>query len=200
VRDLFSVVAVFEAQGKWKVLHWSWIGKESATERVKADNVPYDRWIKAGQLKTTEGVDTKFDPVKDFIVEYLDTRFRVNKVVMDRAQGGQLSQQLEDEGISVELYPQNFLSMSYPMKMIERWILSRNIEHRGKEDPVLRWCMGNTVAERDKHENLFPSKKKSQERIDACVAMIMAFGAAFNDEGYAAPMKAISVEPTNKGQ
>lgn len=181
VKDLMSLVAVFNVDGKWKVLHWSWIGEESATTRTREDNVPYGEWIKGGKLRATKGVATSFDQVRDDIIE-LSTRFRIEKLVMDRAQGAQLSQQLDDAGIDVDIYPQSVMAMSYPCKQIERYLLAGDIAHQGKRDPVLRWAAGNCVVELDRHENYFPSKKKSKERIDPVVAMVMAMGAALNEE------------------
>jgi phage terminase large subunit-like protein len=41
-------------------------------------------------------------------------------------------------------------------------------------NPVLRWMAGNVSIEKDAADNWKPSKKKSRERIDGIVALIMA--------------------------
>ena len=41
-------------------------------------------------------------------------------------------------------------------------------------NPVLRWMAGNVSLETDAADNWKPSKKKSRERIDGIVALIMA--------------------------
>lgn len=51
-------------------------------------------------------------------------------------------------------------------------MLSRKLRHAG--NPVLRWMAGNVAIEEDAADNWKPSKKKSQERIDGIVALVMA--------------------------
>ena len=66
--------------------------------------------------------------------------------------------------------------MSAPMKAFERAVLARKLRHAGH--PVLRWNVGNVVADMDPAGNLKPNKGKSKDKIDAAVAAIMALGRA----------------------
>ncbi len=66
--------------------------------------------------------------------------------------------------------------MSEPTKELEKLIKSAQFSHRG--NAVLRWMASNATVEIDHNGNLRPSKRKSTERIDGIVAMIMAFGRA----------------------
>jgi phage terminase large subunit-like protein len=43
---------------------------------------------------------------------------------------------------------------------------------------VQRWCWGNAVIESDSAGNIKPSKSKSTEKIDLCVAGVMAIARA----------------------
>lgn len=56
-----------------------------------------------------------------------------------------------------------------------RWVetepLSGRLIHGG--NPVLHWMASNVALEIDASENWKPSKKKSRERIDGIVALIM---------------------------
>jgi phage terminase large subunit-like protein len=70
--------------------------------------------------------------------------------------------------------------MSAPTKELDKLIVSRKIRHGGH--PVLRWMASNTSVEQDAAGNLKPSKKKSSEKIDAIVALIMALGRAMCQE------------------
>jgi phage terminase large subunit-like protein len=54
--------------------------------------------------------------------------------------------------------------------------LSGKLAHSGH--PVLRWIAGNVSIEKDAADNWKPSKKKSIERIDGIVALIMALDRA----------------------
>jgi phage terminase large subunit-like protein len=55
-------------------------------------------------------------------------------------------------------------------------VLGGKIGHAGQ--PVLRWMAGNVSIEKDAADNWKPSKKKSIERIDGIVALIMALDRA----------------------
>jgi phage terminase large subunit-like protein len=48
---------------------------------------------------------------------------------------------------------------------------------------VLRWCAANAVVEQDAAGNIKPSKRKSTERIDGVVALVMALDRATRREG-----------------
>ena len=47
-------------------------------------------------------------------------------------------------------------------------------------NPVLRWMANNVSLETDAADNWKPSKKRSRERIDGIVALIMAVGMCAN--------------------
>ena len=66
--------------------------------------------------------------------------------------------------------------MSPAAKDFETLVLSQRIQHDAH--PVLRWCVGNAVIEQDAAGNIKPSKSKSTEKIDLCVAAIMAVARA----------------------
>jgi phage terminase large subunit-like protein len=51
---------------------------------------------------------------------------------------------------------------------------------------VLRWCAANAVVEQDAAGNIKPSKRKSTERIDGVVALVMALDRATRREGQSA--------------
>ncbi len=76
---------------------------------------------------------------------------------------------------------QGFASMSGPMKRVEERVAQNRIRHAG--NPVLAWQVSNVHRDEDAAENIKPNKKKSQGRIDAAVAMIMAVGRATANDG-----------------
>ena len=53
-------------------------------------------------------------------------------------------------------------------------VLGGKLDHMG--NPILRWNAANVVVKIDENENIRPDKKKSNERIDGVVALIMAIG------------------------
>lgn len=85
-------------------------------------------------------------------------------------------QDLEGMGFDVVPFGQGFKDMSPPTKELMKLVLEKNIAHGG--NVVLRWMMGNAVAELDPAGNIKLSKKKSTEKIDGAIAMIMGLDRA----------------------
>ena len=73
-----------------------------------------------------------------------------------------------------------FKDMSPGMKELYKLFLEGKIVHGG--NPVLRWMAGNVVAEIDAAENIKPSKKKSVEKIDGIVALVMGLDRCIRHE------------------
>ena len=73
--------------------------------------------------------------------------------------------------------------MSSPSKTLEALVMGRHLHHG--DNPVLRWMASNCAIESDPAANIKPSKKKSTEKIDSIVALVMAIARATagNDTG-----------------
>jgi len=77
-------------------------------------------------------------------------------------------------------FGQGYASMNWPTKKLEEVVLSGRLAHGGH--PVLRWMASNVSIEKDAADNWKPSKKKSPERIDGIVALIMGLDRASGGE------------------
>ena len=73
-------------------------------------------------------------------------------------------------------FGQGFYSMAAPTNELGRLLLARQLQHGGH--PVLRWNAANVTVQTDPAGNLKPDKRRSTERIDGIVALIMAIGRA----------------------
>ena len=54
------------------------------------------------------------------------------------------------------------------------------LRHDGS--PVLEWCLGNVVGKADRRGNLYPTKQRPEQKIDAAVALMMAMGRAMIED------------------
>lgn len=88
---------------------------------------------------------------------------------------------MEGDGFEIVAFGQGYASMNAPTKKLEELVLSGRIAHGG--NPVLRWMAGNVSLEKDAADNWKPSKKKSIERIDGIVALIMGIDRATTQLG-----------------
>ena len=83
---------------------------------------------------------------------------------------------MEGDGFAVVAFGQGYASMNWPTKKLEELVLGVRLAHGS--NPVLRWMASNVALETDAADNWKPSKKRSTERIDGIVALVMALGGA----------------------
>ena len=91
-----------------------------------------------------------------------------------------MTQNLEAEGFTVVPFGQGYKDMAPATKELLKLVMSRKVRHG--DNPVLNWMADNMVVKTDEAENVKPDKKKSTERIDGMVAMIMALDRAVRHE------------------
>ena len=152
-----------------------WIPRENARKREERDRVPYSQWIREGYIKATEGNVIDYDVIRED-VKALAERFDIKEIAIDRWNSTQLQTQLAGDGLAVVQFGQGFASMSAPTKELDRLVASGEIGHGG--NPVMRWMAANVSVEQDAAGNMKPSKKKSREKIDGIVSLVMAIGRA----------------------
>ncbi len=171
--DITALVLVFPEEGRFKVLPFFWIPEEGARQRERRDRVPYPQWIRQGLIEATPGEVIDYDRIRTKINE-LGQRYHIREIAIDRWNATQLATQLEGDGFQMVAFGQGYASMNWPTKKLEELVLGGKLAHGGH--PVLRWMASNVSIETDAADNWKPSKKKSVERIDGIVALIMAAG------------------------
>jgi len=141
--------------------------------------VPYAVWRKMGVFNTTEGNVVDYDYIVAFIAK-LSERFRIREIAYDRYGAEKIRRDLEElgaeNGFTVFPFGQGFVSMSPTSKDFYQFVMEKRIRH-GKH-PVLDWNMGNVIVDQDAAGNIKPNKKKSTEKIDGVVALIMGLARA----------------------
>ena len=180
--DLTALVLVFPPgvyDNKYAILPHFWLPEEAIDLRTRRDHVPYAVWRKMGVFNTTEGNVVDYDYIVAFIAK-LSERYRIREIAYDRYGAEKIRRDLEElgaeHGFEVIPFGQGFISMSPPSKDFFQFVMEGKIRH-GKH-PVLDWNMANVVIDQDAAGNIKPNKKKSTEKIDGVVAMIMGFARA----------------------
>ncbi len=162
------------------VFPFFWIPTESAYTRERRDRVPYLTWGREGLITMTEGNVIDFDIIRRDI-RNLGEKFNIRQIAVDRWGSQQIQTQLSGDGFDMVPFGQGFASMSGPTKDLEKLVRGAKLRHGGNK--VLRWMAGNVAVEQDAADNLKPSKKRSFERIDGMVALIMAIGGSMSEMG-----------------
>lgn len=173
--DLTALVLVFPGDDGYDVLPFFWVPEEGARQRERRDHVPYVSWIRQGLIEATPGEVVDYDVIRRRIQD-LSERYHVQEIALDRWNATQLATQLSGDGFEMVAFGQGYASMNAPTKKLEELVLARKLAHGGH--PVLRWMAGNVSLETDAADNWKPSKKKSTDRIDGIVALIMALDRA----------------------
>lgn len=172
-RDLTAAVAFFPDGGE--VVPFFFVPGDNMREREDTDRVPYVTWQKEGLLTATRGRAVDKKAVAQRLAQ-LCADYDVKAVAYDRWRMEDLKRILDDEGINLPLvgFGQGFQSMSPALDAMETLVLDGKLNHGGH--PVLTWNCSNCVVDTDPAGNRKLSKKRSREKIDGMVALIMAIG------------------------
>lgn len=154
-----------------------WVPKDAIEQRTIRGTVPYAAWLAAGHLQQTEGDVTDYDAVRRDVIADVQ-RFRPKEVAYDSWNAAQIAAKLQEDlpETTFVQFIQGPKSYHPAMKALEEAYLAGNLRHGA--DPVLTWNASNLVPRTDANMNKAPDKKRSAEKIDGMVALLMAMGRA----------------------
>lgn len=173
VSDITAYVLIFHENDRFQLLPRFWIPEEKMQEKVRKENINYDKWVTEGYVTVTPGNVIDYDFVKADILRIV-ADYDLRTSAYDRWNSSQTIIDLQNEGMECNPFGQGYGSMSAPTKEFEKLVLTEKIEHFG--NPVLRWMLASTLVKTDPAGNIKPDKEKSTQKIDGIVASIMALG------------------------
>ena len=173
--DLASLAIVFPVTNADGALIYSVFTANFLNEAavLEARNASYPGWSAEDYLRITPGNETDFSAIEDWLLDCCK-RFRVLSVGYDPWCATQIAQRMTAQGVPMTEFRATTQNFSEPTKELDAAMQGRRIEHDG--DPVLEWCVGNVVGRYDARGNVYPRKSREENKIDACVALIMAIG------------------------
>lgn len=170
--DISALMLLFPMDnGELHVLSRFYIPEENIAERERRDRVPYRQWVREGLIKTTPGNVIDYAFIRQDI-NRLGALYNIKEIAHDPWNATQLALELAGDGFTMVPIRQGFSSMSAPTKDLMNLVLAKRLKHNGNK--VLRWMADNVAVEQDAAGNIKPSKRKSTQRIDGIVALIMA--------------------------
>lgn len=161
-----------------------WVPAAAVAQRTERRSVPYAGWVSAGLLTQTEGDVADYGVIRREIIEDHE-RFSPLKVAFDPWNATQLALELTDKGLEMEKFIQGPKSYSPAMQACEVAYVAGNLRHAG--NPILQWNAANLVPRYDENLNSAPNKKRSADKIDGMVALLMCFGLWARDENEGDP-------------
>lgn len=178
----------------------AWTPGDTMQAREERDKLPYSVWANQGHIHAPKGENISYLHVAQTLVEYSQD-YDVAMVAYDRYAFRRFEEDADSVGLSVNFveHPQGGVKKGKPtqemetaakhsgrqaeglwfpssLRMLEDAMLEGRV--RFKRNPVLISAIMSAVVDQDKWDNKWLSKQRSVNKIDAIVAVVMAFGAA----------------------
>jgi phage terminase large subunit-like protein len=167
--------AMVKRGGPIHLLPRFWLPEAAVDVKAKEKRIALREWIRQGAVMTTPGNVTDYRSIKHQVLRDAEA-FDVQGLAIDRWNATQMSVELQDEGIPVQMFGQGFASMSPAAKAFERAVFAGRVNAGGH--PTLTWMAGNVAVAEDAAGNIKPDRDKSPGNIDGIVAGIMGVGLA----------------------
>ena len=205
-RDITAMAAVVQTgvDANDRPLFDAWVEAWTPGDTIQArelrDKIPYRVWRDQGHIHAPAGESINYRHVAQTLAEYAE-RYSVQLVAYDRYAFKRFEEDVDAIGLTLEFveHPQGGLKKGKPtaamiedakangeqaeglwmpgsVRLLEDALLEGRI--RLKKNPVLISAMMSAVIEEDKWGNHWLAKTRSINKIDAAVALSMAFGAA----------------------
>ena len=173
-KDMTALRLVWRVDEKWVTWGRYWVPRDAVAQRTERGTVPYAAWVGSGNVVQTDGDVTDYRVIEDDILA-LRERFNIVGIAYDAWNASDLVNRLVEHELPMVQFIQGTKSYHPAMQELERAYTSGALNHG--DDPVLRWNAANVVARKDANNNTAPDKRRSADKIDGLVALLMAIGA-----------------------
>jgi phage terminase large subunit-like protein len=164
------------------VLPWFFVPRAAATKRgaEPGNRGRYEDWIGEGFINACPGVRIDQRMIRDRIY-WANNTFAMKSISYDKWNAEALRIEIEASGIKVVEFGQTLANFTDPTKELIASVSEHSVDHG--HNPVMRWMASNLSVYTDPNENMRPDKKHSADKIDGCVAWLMAWGEAISQSG-----------------
>lgn len=155
------------------------IPEDLLEKRVKEDKIPYDKWVEKGLVTLCPGNKINYSMVTDWYIKmYQEYDIRPLWVGYDPWNSRYWIEEMKNQGFDMHEVRQGAKTLSQPMKELEADLKAHMINYNN--NPILKWCLTNTVVKTDENDNIRPIKGKNQkQRIDGAVSLLIAYTKMF---------------------
>jgi phage terminase large subunit-like protein len=171
--DLASFRITWRVEGHCYTIGFRWCPSEAIAYRTERGTVPYQAWVETGLIVETEGNTIDYEVIEKDVVD-LYKKYNITSIAYDKWNATDLVGRLVSQGLPMIEFVQGTQSFHPAMQALEIAYMKGDLSHGG--DLVLNWCASNLVARRDVNLNMAPDKKKSSDKIDDFVTLIMTLG------------------------
>lgn len=171
-------ILLMRKDDKTKYLHsmyWIPESKLAKSDDVEA-GAKYREWAKQGLIRIVEDNNVPVSLVADWFAElYREYGIRLLMCGYDQRFASEFIKRMDSYGFEHEMVYQSRYVLSLPMRMVEEDLRQGLINFN--DNPIDRWCFGNTSVKVWDTGFIMPIKFKGQEarRIDGTVSTLIAF-------------------------
>lgn len=172
--DLTCATLLGYQNGEIKIKQMYFIPSNNLEFKIKDDKIPYDKWLKAGWLRLSEGSKVDYHDVTNWFLEQVNEfDLRPLWIGYDSWNAQYWCDDMIENGFDMVEVRQGAKTMSAPMKQMKADLIDKKINY--DNNPILKWCLSNVSIKQDENENIRPVKEKSRQRIDGAVSLIDAY-------------------------
>lgn len=162
------------------VLPWFWVPAESIERRSKEEQVPYDRWYKAGVINNTPLARISEIDISNTLVGPdgnggITSYFtNIQNVAFDQWGMNYIYEIMSNYGVKASSYGQGFRAMNEPCRKLETMITNGEFFHG--DNPVMNWMVNNAMAVSNNLNQMRVDKAKCSDKVDGIVSLLMGIG------------------------
>lgn len=178
VNDLTcAVITAMDAMGDIHAITYAFCPLDGIKERSQRDKVPYEDWARQGILYAPPGPTLNYDLICQYLQkEMLARGITINEVHFDRWRIDVFKAAAQRQGFATgaefKECGQGFVSMGPRIDALETALLERRIRHG--LNPVLTLGASHCIVETDNAGNRRFTKKKSTQKIDGIISLLMS--------------------------
>lgn len=176
-----ATLLIMRPDGKKYVLQQYFLPADNIDQRVREDNIPYDKWSENGLVTLSEGNKVNYTDVSNWFDKmYYEYGIRPLWIGYDPWNSTYYIQEMQDRGYQMQVVRQGMITLSQPMKELGADLAAKQINYNN--NPLLKWCLTNTAIKTDENGNIKPVKGQSRTmRIDGTVSLLIAYTVLFNN-------------------
>jgi phage terminase large subunit-like protein len=164
---------IWDIEGVIYTYGWRYVPSIAIRQRTTRGLIPYQGWVDKGILIEAGTTTINYDTIEKNIIQICEL-YQVQAIGYDSWNATQTVSRLKDAGVNMVQFIQGPKSYHPAMQALEVAYLGNKLIHN--DDPILNWNASNLVARTDVNLNNAPDKKKSTEKIDDMVTLLMALG------------------------
>ncbi len=170
-KDITALTVFLPGNEERKPVFKNWYFLPEETVKARSDAAPYPDWVEGGYIITTPGSKVDYNVIRDQIYAIQDI-CTIASVNLDEWNAWETMTLLEERGLETQTVKPYYSYFSPPAKWLEAELAAGNMEI--DQNPVTNWMFRNVVNDRDSQDNIKPNKKRSSEKIDGVVSIILA--------------------------